>query len=266
MIEDPLADKGMPRGYDLLIRHLKDRAVKLGEWALGMVHDGWRAYDQSDLKAAQTVLDRATQLDRLDEDMEHASIAFLVLRQPAAVDLRTAAALLKITTHLDRVGRLGFDMARMTPDTADQDVSELADIRRLLQEMDEIAESMVRQALDALDRDQVDLARELFRRDDTMDRMHREASRMVLAALEKHPELARRLACDFLAARQFERIADNSCKVGEKTIYALTGMRRSEYLPRHPFRPYALETTTPPEPSRKSRNVSPARSTETKAP
>jgi len=33
--------------------------------------------------------------------------------------------------------------------------------------------------------------------------------------------------------------------VGEKTIYALTGQRRSEYLPRHPFKPYALETPPP---------------------
>ena len=89
---------------------------------------------------------------------------------------------------------------------------------------------------------------------------------MVIAAIEKHPELAQRLACDFLTARQFERIADNSCKVAEKTIYALTGMRRSEYLPRHPFRPYALETTTTPGPTRKSRNASPARSADTKAP
>jgi len=266
MIGDPLADKGLPRGYDLLIRHLKDRAVKLGEWALAMVHDGWRAYDSGDLKAAQAVLDRDTQLDRLDEDMEHATIAFLVLRQPAAVDLRTAAALLKTTTHLDRVGRLGFDMARMTLETPSQDVPERAAIRRLLQEMDDIVEPMVQQALDALAHDQVDVAMQLFRRDDSVDRMHREANRLILSTLEQHPEHARQLACDFLAARQFERIADNSCKVGEKTIYALTGMRRSEYLPRHPFQPYALETTPPPEPARKSRNPSSARSSDTKAP
>ncbi|HYA71372.1 MAG TPA: PhoU domain-containing protein [Thermoplasmata archaeon] len=252
MKEDPLADTGLPRGYDLLIRHLKDRAVKLGEWALAMVHDGWRAYNAGDLTDAQAVLDRAAQLDQLDEDMEHASIAFLVLRQPAAVDLRTAAALLKITTHLDRVGRLGFDMARMTIPPSTRDPPDLVEIRSHLSEMDEVAESMVQQALDALDGDQVELARELFRRDDVIDRMHREANRMVVAALEKHPEFARRLAGDFLTARQFERIADNSCKVGEKTIYALTGMRRSEYLPRHPFRPYALESA-PPETPRKSK-------------
>jgi phosphate transport system protein len=242
MIGDPLADKGLPRGYDLLIRHLKERSVKLGVWALAMVHDGWRAFDAGDLTAAQAVLDRDTQLDRLDEDMEHATIAFLVLRQPAAIDLRTAAALLKITTHLDRIGRLGFDMARITIAGTEK---ELEEIRTLLQQMDEVVEAMVQQALDALAGDRTELARELFRRDDTVDRMHRDANRLIIASLEKHPELARRLANDLLVARHFERIADNACKVGEKTIYALTGQRRSEYLPRHAYRPYALESPAP---------------------
>ncbi len=242
MKADPLADTGAPRGYDLEVRHLKDRAVRMGEWALGMVHDGWRAYDEGDLAGAQTVLDRGAHLDQLDEDMEHATIAFLVLRQPTAVDLRTAAGLLKSTTHLDRVGRLGFDMARITVPGLTKGLS---DIRRFLQEMDAVVESMVRQALDALDHDNVDLARQLFQRDDAVDEMHRQANRLILASFEKDPASARRLGGDLLVARHFERIADNACKVGEKTIYALTGQRRSEYLPRHRYLPYALERAVP---------------------
>ena len=74
--------------------------------------------------------------------------------------------------------------------------------------------------------------------------MHREANRLILAGIQRDPASAPRLAGDLLVARHFERIADNACKVGEKTIYALTGQRRSEYLPRHPYRPYALETPT----------------------
>ena len=239
MSEDPLASTGKPLGYDLQIRHLKDRAGKMGEWALGMVHDGWRAFDSGDLVAAQAVLDRDTELDRFDEDMEHATIAFLVLRQPAAVDLRTAAALLKTTTHMDRIGRLGFDMARLANPVKDR---ESAELNRLLQQMDDVVESMVRQALEALVHDRVDLAQELFSRDDAVDRMHRQANRLVIAELATDPAVVQRLASELLIARHFERIADNACKIGEKTIYAVTGQRRSEYLPRHPVKPYALET------------------------
>lgn len=226
-------------GYDLEIRHLKERATKMGNWAFDMFHDGWTAFEAGDLDAAQKVLDRDSQLDRLDEDMEHAAIAFLVLRQPTAIDLRTAAALLKITTHLDRIGRLGFDMARITTPEAGEDPD---DLKRLLQQMDSVVESMVRQAIDALATDRVDLARDLFRRDDEVDALHREATRRIIDQLVKSPASAQRLAMYLLVARHFERIADNACKIGEKTIYALTGQRRSEYLPRHPFVPYILET------------------------
>ena len=238
MSPEPVPRPKLVGGYDLEIRDLKDRAVTMGEWALGMVHDGWRAYEAGDLEAAQAVLDRDTQLDQNDEDMEHAAIAFLVLRQPTAIDLRTAAALLKITTHLDRMGRLGFDMARITTPEAEAETTEL---RQLLQRMDDVVEGMVRSALDALGHDRVDEARALFKRDDEVDRMHREANRRILDLLVKGPDGSTRLANDLLVARHFERIADNACKVGEKTIYALTGQRRSEYLPRHPFVPYALE-------------------------
>lgn len=262
MSETPTVEPARRQGYDLQIRHLKDRGVQLGQWAFDMIHDGWRAYDQGDLEAAQAVLDRGDELDRLDEDMEHAAIAFMVLRQPTAVDLRTAAALLKSTTHFDRIGRLGFDMARITTSGPADEPDEL---HSLLQRMDDVVEGMVRQSLEALDRDQVELARALFRRDDLVDQMHREANRMIIANLEKDPALARRLASDLLVARHFERIADNACKVGEKTIYALTGQRRSEYLPRHPTRPYVLETQPSGFPRAESSSTR-SRSPGTKAP
>ncbi|MGP8072025.1 MAG: phosphate signaling complex protein PhoU [Thermoplasmata archaeon] len=241
MSEEGTTDASAPRGYDLEIRHLKDRAVRMGGWAVEMVHDGWRAFNAGDLVGAQTVLDRDTRLDQMDEDMEHATVAFLVLRQPTAIDLRTAAALLKITTHLDRIGRLGFDMARITTSGSNREPPEL---KSLLERMDVTVEGMVRQSIDALDHDGAELARQLFLLDDDVDRMHRQANRQIVRALTQNPESAERLGNDLLVARHFERIADNACKVGEKTIYALTGERRSEYLPRHPFKPYALESTS----------------------
>ena len=233
MNEDPLADTGHPRGYDLEVRHLKERAVKMGEWSLQMVHDGWRAFDQGDVTAARRVLERNAGLDRLDDEMEHATIAFLVLRQPAAVDLRTAAALLKMTTHMDRIGRLGFDMARMThpePETG------TAELRSLLQKMDEVVEEMVRESLETLAQGKVEEGRELFRRDDEVDGMYRKALHLVISAFAANPGSAARLTSLLLVARHFERIADNACKIAEKTIYAVTAQRRADYLPRRPPR------------------------------
>jgi phosphate transport system protein len=233
--EDPLRPSNAPRGYDLEVRHLTERAVHMGEWSLQMVHDGWRAFDDGDLQLAQAVLDRNERLDQLDDEMEHATIAFLVLRQPAAVDLRTAAALLKMTTHMDRIGRLGYDMARLTAPVAE--ARESPELRALLERMDESVESMVHQSLESLGQGRVDLARDLFRRDDDVDRMHRQSQRTVIAEIGRKGAPVARLANIILVTRHFERIADNACKIAEKTIYAVTGQRRAEYLPRRPAQP-----------------------------
>jgi phosphate transport system protein len=238
MSEGAMGTTEEPRGNDREIRQLKVRAVEMGNWALGMVHDGWEAFRSGNLTAAQGVLDRDTQLDQFDEEMEHEVISFLVLRRPAAVDLRTAAALLKITTHLDRIGRLGFDMARITTSDPGHDIPELA---QLFPAMDLTAESMVRQALDALFQDQESMALAVIARDDEVDRMHRQATRFIVRELVHDPLSAQRLSSELLVARHFERIADNACKIAEKTVYAVSGKRRSEFLPRHPYQPYVLE-------------------------
>ena len=227
------------RRLETELGRLRHRAAEMGHWALSMVHDGWQAFRSGDLELAQKVLDRDTELDRFDQEVEHEVIGFLVTRQPAAGDLRAAAALLKCTTHLDRLGRLGFDMARIATPSEGHDIPD--EILTLLDAMDQTVESMVRQGLEAMERGDAELARALFPRDDEVDRMHRQATRLVVRELVHDPLLAQRLSGTLLVARHFERIADNACKICERTIYAATGQRRAEYLPRHPYRPYALE-------------------------
>ena len=233
---DPPPDT--PRGYDREIAKLKQHAVEMGHYALTMVHEGWNAFQRADLTAAQAVLDKDERLSKMEDEIEHETTAFILLRHPAAGDLRIAIAILKSTTHLDRIGRLGFDIARITTPEVRPDLPELRDH---LQNMDILAESQVALALDALEHDKPDLARSLLDRDDEIDRTHRETNRVAVKQLLFDPLSGQRTSNEILVARHFERIADNACRVAELTIYALTGKRASEYMPRHPYLPYYLE-------------------------
>ena len=238
MTDERTADPGMRAGLDAELGRLRARAVEMGNWALAMVHDAWEAFRTGNLEAAQKVLDRDTELDRYDQEIEHEVIGLLVLQKPSAGDLRIAAALLRTITHLDRIGRLGFDMARITTPSEGHNAPELGD---LLGKMDRTAESIVRQALDALQKGDAAAAKQLFVQDDEVDRMHRQAVQLCIRELARDPRSAQHLSGEFLVARHFERIADNGCKIAERTIYAVTGQRRAEYLTRHPYHPYVLE-------------------------
>lgn len=220
-----------PRGHDVDVKQMKGHALEMGQWALGMVHDGWTAFEKGDLPLAQAVIDRDARLDRFDQDVERDAVGFIVRFQPMGSDLREATAILKAITYLDRIGRYGFDIAWLTSAEGAYDKDEL---RELLHSMDALVEGMVAQALDALANDRADLARSIFDLDDQVDEMNRSVYRIVIQELRSDPSVTQRIANELLVARHFERIGDHACKIAEKTIYAVTGQRRGEYLPKRP--------------------------------
>lgn len=219
------------RGQDADLKQMKRHAFEMGEWALTMVHDGWRAFEKGDMALAQAVIDRDARLDRYDQDVEHDAVSFLVKFHPLGPDVRQATAVLKASTYLDRIGRYGFDIAWLTSPEGAYDKD---DLRELLRSMDEMVEGMVSDALDALANDRADVARSIFDLDDQVDEMNRSVYRIVIQELRADPTVSQRIANELLVARHFERIADHACKIAEKTIYAVTGQRRGEYLPKRP--------------------------------
>jgi phosphate transport system protein len=218
-----------PVAKDRAIALLKQHVVAMSELSVGMVADGARAMLTSDLALARSTMDRDPQLDRFDIDIETEAIRLIATLQPEGEDLRTLGAVLKIGTCIDRVGRLGYDIAQnltkgaMTIDHGPED---------LLSQMDQKARAMVRQAIDAFSRDDAELAKQVFALDDEVDLLNQQVTDRVIQLLTAGGGItAERLARDILVARHLERVADNAGKIAEKAIYAITGERRTEYFP-----------------------------------
>ncbi|HTT15528.1 MAG TPA: PhoU domain-containing protein [Thermoplasmata archaeon] len=229
MSETTSPPPGANAAKDRAIALLKQHVVAMSELSVGMVADGTRAMLTNDLPLAQSVMARDSQLDKFDIDIETEAIRLIATLQPEGADLRTLGAVLKIGTCIDRVGRLGFDIAQnltkgaMTMDHGPD---------QLLSDMDVKARAMVRQAIEAFSRNDADLAKAVFALDDDVDALNQQVTGRVIELLTAGGGLtAERLARDILVARHLERVADNACKVAEKAIYAITGERRTEYFP-----------------------------------
>jgi phosphate transport system protein len=214
------------RAMDLLKQHV----VAMSELSVGMVADGTRAMLTNDVPLARSVMARDSQLDRFDTDIEAETIRLIATLQPEGADLRTLGAVLKIANCVDRVGRLGYDIAQqlskgpMAKDHGPDD---------LLSQMDEKARIMVRQSIEAFSRGDAELEKAVFARDDEVDALNQQVLDRVIQLLTKGGGLtAERLAREVLVARHLERVADNACKIAEKAVYAITGERRTEYFPR----------------------------------
>jgi len=211
---------------------LKQHVGEMTGLALGMVADGTRALLRNDGELARSVGSRDVALDRYDLNIELETIRLVAVMQPEGPDLRTTEAILKIANCVDRVGRLGYDISRfLSPGAGDPEVQDL------LRRMDERARAMVAEAMEGFLLADAARAKAVFPMDDEVDAAHRAVQTRLIELLRKGGAESDRRAYELLAARHLERVADNACKIAEKAVYAITGERRTEYLPRRPQSP-----------------------------
>jgi phosphate transport system protein len=208
------------------ILRLKDHLREMTDLAVGMVADGTRALISADTALGKSVVSRDAPLDRYDLNIEIETIHLVAIMQPEGADLRTIEAILKIANCVDRIGRLGFDIARNLSSAS----LPTDEPNQLLRQMDERARAMVGQAIGALLSSDAAQAKAVFVLDDDVDALHRKLQALLIGLLKGGGAATDRLVYLLLAARHLERVADNACKIAEKTVYAVTGERRPEYF------------------------------------
>src|SRR6187431_2767425 len=110
-----------------------------------------------------TVLTGDEPVNRLHIDVDNRCFRLLALYQPMATDLRAIVAAVKINSDLERVGDLAVNIAEAARRYASHaPVKKLIDIPR----MADIAQSMLRDALDAFVRRDLALAQSVLNEDD----------------------------------------------------------------------------------------------------
>lgn len=224
-----MEESSPPGAQDRPIHDLKAHVAEFAELALAQVTDGARAFLGQDPGLAAGVTDRDILLDERDVQIETETIRLIAMLQPEGADLRTLGAILKIANSVDRVGRLGYDLAELeSAGVPPADPTPL----ELIGRMDQKARAMVQEAIRAFVDGDADRAKRVFALDDEVDAVHREVQARVFQRLHEGGPATDRLARALLAARHLERVGDNACKIAEKTVYAVTGERRPEYFPK----------------------------------
>jgi phosphate transport system protein len=219
---------GRSADHDRAIARLKNHVAEMAALAVGMVRDGTIAMLDADVPRMEAVIGHDAELDRFDVEIEAETMRLIAKLQPEGQDLRTLGAVLKIANCVDRVGRLGYDLARNLRESAP--IPDPHPVE-LLRQMDARTRAMVEKAVDAFERNDAEREKEIFAMDDDVDRLHQELQGRLIELLKGGGLSTERLALALLAGRHLERVGDNACKIAEKAIYAITGERRPEYFP-----------------------------------
>jgi phosphate transport system protein len=174
----------------------------------------------ADLKAAETVIERDVEVDKIYSQVE-AKVADTIARQaPVAGDLRMVITALHISADLERMGDLAEHVAK-TAQRRHPSPAVPAELRPVFQGMAEVADRMAGQIATLLATPDAEKAAKLERADDEMDGLERKLFAVMLD--DDWPYGAATAIDGALLGRFYERYADHAVNVGEHLVYLITG-------------------------------------------
>jgi phosphate transport system protein len=210
----------MERPFDEELKSLKEKLLEMAARAEEQIALAVRALKDREEKLACQVLEREEAVNLLDIEIDGMCMRLLALRQPLATDLRFITSAMKISSDLERIGDLAVNIAERTQDLLKQpELKPLIDIPR----MAEMAQAMVRDALNAFIQGDDVLARDVCLRDDQVDQLNDQVFRELLTYMMQDPGTISRAVDLILVGRHLERIADHATNIGEDVIYMVKG-------------------------------------------
>ncbi len=210
-------------GHRHFHEELSDVKVRLlamsaeAESALGMAVE---ALLGRDLEKAHRVIAGDKVINTMEVELEEQCISLLALQQPMARDLRMLTSALRIANDLERVGDHAVNIA----ESADR----LAQSRPItpepeIVEMARLARQMLSDALEAFIRGDANAGREICRRDDKVDALHRSVFRILLTHMMEDPHMISAGMELFLVSRNLERVADLATNIAEDVVFLVEG-------------------------------------------
>lgn len=218
----------MRKHFSEELDELKERVVYMGGLVETAIHRCMRAMTERDPGEAEKVLKGIEpEINALEIEIDERALRLFALQQPMAVDLRFLAAVVKINSNLERMGDLAVNICQAVPHLIAQPlVKPWVDLPLMAAK----AESMVRNALDALLARDAERAQAVLETDDEVDRLRDQVFRDLVQKMIADPSVVERALSLILVARNLERIADHATNIAEEVIFWVRGVDVRHHL------------------------------------
>jgi phosphate transport system protein len=200
---------------------LQGRLLEMGGLAEERVRAAIQGLVTRDPALFEKVLLGDEPINQLHIEVDNRCFRLLALHQPMATDLRAIVAAVKINTDLERVGDLAVNIAEAgTRYISHPPVKKLIDIPQ----MGDIAQSMLRDALDAFVKRDTRLAHQVLNEDDRLDSLKTQVFRDLLTYMLKDQSTVEPSLDLILVSRHLERIGDHATNIAEDVIFMVSAL------------------------------------------
>ncbi len=218
----------MLRHLDEELKELHKDILRMAVFAQESIFKSVESLKNRDQSLAQAVIDNDNNIDELELVIDEKCIDLIARYQPMAGDLRYIATGMKINAELERIADIALDISQKSLELMKKPLLKpLIDIPKLSQ----VAQDMVRNAIDAFVKRDAHLARQVVLADAEADRLRNMVQdELVNEYLALDPKTADRAVPLLLIVRYLERICDHATNIAEDVIY----MVEAKVVKHHP--------------------------------
>jgi len=206
---------------------LQGRLLEMGGLAEERVRAALQGLVSRDAALINKVLSGDEPINQLHIEVDNRCFRLLALHQPMATDLRAVVAAVKINTDLERVGDLAVNIAEASKRyIGHAPVKQLIDIPL----MGDIAQAMLRDALDSFVKRDTDLAHRVLNEDDRLDSLKTQVFRDLLTHMLRDQATVEPSLDLILVSRHLERVGDHATNIAEDVIFMVSALDVRHHL------------------------------------
>jgi len=199
---------------------VQDELILLGSMVESALRESVEILKRRDHEAAKRLRKADHLINKQRFSIEDEVMTLIATQQPVAGDMRVLAAILEISTELERLGDYAKGIAKISLLIGDEPlIKPLIDIPIMADK----ACQMLSSALDAFARRDLELAKAIPARDKEVDRLYNQVYRELMHIIRADPETIDQANHLLWAAHNLERTADRTLNICERVIYMVTG-------------------------------------------
>ena len=226
------------RAYDEELGVLSARINQMGGIAEAMLVDAVDALARHDVAKARSVIERDTQLDAIQHEIEELAVLIIARRQPMANDLRHIMGTIRIASDIERIGDLVKNIAKRVTVMEERFMG----ARSLtgIQHMAHLVLGQIKSVLDSLSQNNAELARHVWLHDGEVDTLNNSLFRELLTYMMEDPRSITSATHLLFIAKNIERAGDHATNIAETVYFIETGQQLNGQRPKADSTAFAL--------------------------
>lgn len=205
--------------FDQQLKTLNEEMLYMGGLCEDTIQQTIETLMSGDVKKAHALNNMMSQLTQQERSIENICLKLLMQQQPVARDLRTISSSLKMVTDMERIGIQACEIAEIIAAGNVVRATDKVDFQELSNEVSH----MVQMAMMAYDKKDMNLADEVIKYDDVVDKLFCDIRGDLIKQLKDDTNDAECFIDMLMIDKYFERIGDHAVNIASWVKFSITG-------------------------------------------